>query len=107
MPGAEPEQQDDAGADEAADAEHQERPERVDVVASQPKFIPKNPVMNVSGRKIVAISVSRLAVSFWRTLISFCSTEITAMFACSTIASRSRWATTSSLTSFRWSLTSR
>ena len=75
--------------------------------ASQPKFIPKKPVMNVSGRKIVAISVSRLAVSFWRTLISFCSTEITAMFAWSTIASRSRWAMTSSLTSFRWSLTSR
>jgi hypothetical protein len=26
---------------------------------SQPKFMPKNPVTKVSGRKIVAISVSR------------------------------------------------
>ena len=31
---------------------------------SQPKFIPKNPVMNDSGRKIVAITVSCFMASF-------------------------------------------
>ncbi len=67
----------------------------------QPKFIPKNPVMNVSGRNVVAITVSCFIVSFWRTLISFWSSEITAMFAWSTTASRSRWPATSSLTSLR------
>ncbi len=38
---------------------------------------------------------------------SFCSTEITAMFASSTVVSRSRCAAISSLTSLRWSLMSR
>ena len=67
----------------------------------QPKFIPKNPVMNVKGRKIVATSVSCLVVSFWRTLISFCWLEITAMLAWRIVARTSRSATTSSLTSLR------
>jgi hypothetical protein len=52
--------------------------------------MPKNPVMKDSGRKIVAMIVSCFIVSFWRTLMSFCSSEITAMFAWSTTASRSR-----------------
>ena len=41
-------------------------------LTNQLKFIPKKPVMNVSGRKIVATTVSAFIVSFWRTLISFC-----------------------------------
>ena len=68
---------------------------------SQPKFIPKKPMMNDKGRKIVATSVSCFIVSFWRTLISFCWLEITAMLACRIVASTSRRATTSSLTSLR------
>ena len=42
-----------------------------------------------------------------RRTMSLCSTPITAMLACSTVVSRSRCAITSSLTSVRWSLTSR
>ena len=47
----------------------------------QPKFCPKKPVMNVSGRKIVAMIVSCFVVSFWATPIWVCSTETTAMLA--------------------------
>ena len=38
---------------------------------SQPKFIPKKPVRKVSGRKIVATTVSQYIVSFIRRSISF------------------------------------
>ena len=38
---------------------------------------------------------------------SFCSAVVTAMLACRIVESRSRWAMISSLTSLRWSSTSR
>ena len=75
--------------------------------ASQAKFWPKNPVTNVSGRNTVAMMVSRSIVELCRTLIWVCSTEMTAMLASRMVASRSRWAETSSLTSSRSSVTSR
>ena len=37
-------------------------------VTMKPKFWPKKPVMNDSGRKIVAITVSCFITSFWRLL---------------------------------------
>ena len=46
-------------------------------------------------------------VAFCRTPTLVCSTDSTAMLACSTVPSRSRWAVTSSSTSSRWSWTSR
>ena len=76
-------------------------------LTSQPKFWPKNPVTNVRGRKTVASTVSRSIVVFCRTLTFVCSTEITAMLASRIVPRRSRWAETSSLTSTRWSCTSR
>ena len=74
---------------------------------SHAKFWPKKPVMKVRGRKTVARMVSCSMVVFCRTLTLVYSTEITAMLASSTVPSRSRWAATSSLTSSRWSCTSR
>jgi len=50
-------------------------------LTSHPKFWPKNPVTNVSGRKIVARIVSCSMVEFCRRLICVCSTEMTAMLA--------------------------
>ena len=44
----------------------------------------------------MARMVSRSIVALCRTLIRFCSTEITAVFASRTVVSRSRWAATSS-----------
>src|SRR5215813_11388735 len=59
---------------------------------SQAKFWPKKPVMNVSGRKTVASTVSCSMVAFCRTLTLVCSTESTATLACSTVPSRSHCA---------------
>ena len=105
---ADPVEEHDARHHQAADAEGEELAEGVRCArTSQPKFWPKNPVTKVSGRNTVARIVSCSMVSFWRTPILVCSTEITAMFASSRSSSRSRWAETSSLTSSRWSCTSR
>ena len=42
---------------------------------SQPKFMPKNPVANVSGRKIVATIVSRPAIWLMSTFSDSASTS--------------------------------
>ena len=63
-------QQEDARGDDAADAEHEERPRRRDpgCHTASTKLSPKNPVMNDSGSKIVPTIASCFITSFRRLL---------------------------------------
>ena len=74
---------------------------------SQPKFWPKKPVMKVSGRKTVARMVSCSMVVVLPDADLVLLDRDHRHVGLQHVPSRSRWAATSSLTSSRWSWTSR
>ena len=61
---SEPHVQHERGQQQASETEHEKGCERAGGATSQPKFWPKNPVMNVRGRNTVAINVSCSMLSF-------------------------------------------
>src|SRR6516162_8285304 len=102
-----PQEQQEQRNQHPADAIDEEREIAADVPDQPGEVLPEETGDEGQRQEDGARIVSCSMVVFCRRLTFVCSTEITAMLASSTVPSRSRCAATSSLTSSRWSLTSR